>query len=173
MSNEIFRKEALSQVAAPEQLNEYIKVSNPPMWAALAAVALLIVSGAYFAVTAEIPTVVSTYAVSDGSGGYVCLVSASGGVDLKPGMPASIDGTDAVVDSVRGTPLSRSEAGRSLPGGGEYAAWMMKAADWNVRAVLRVEAGGSGVDKTAPALGALVPVSITTAVTRPISFLFN
>lgn len=46
-SNELFRKTAIENVRAPEQLNDYIKVTTPGAWIVLAAV-LLLVGGLLF-----------------------------------------------------------------------------------------------------------------------------
>ncbi len=41
-SNELFRKTAIDNVRTPEQLNDYIKVTTPGVWTALAAVVILL-----------------------------------------------------------------------------------------------------------------------------------
>ncbi|GHV76059.1 hypothetical protein AGMMS49942_08800 [Spirochaetia bacterium] len=45
MAESIFRRESLDHVSSPEQLYDYIRVSNPPMWVVLAAILLLLVAG--------------------------------------------------------------------------------------------------------------------------------
>ena len=40
--NSLFRKTAIENVRAPEQLNDYIKVTTPGAWTALAAVLVLL-----------------------------------------------------------------------------------------------------------------------------------
>ncbi len=47
MKRSIFRKKNLDKVFSPEQLNDYIKVSNPSVWIVLAAVMILLI--AFFA----------------------------------------------------------------------------------------------------------------------------
>ena len=41
-SKQIFRKKTLERVSSPEQLNDYLHVTSPAVWAVLAAVILLI-----------------------------------------------------------------------------------------------------------------------------------
>ena len=41
MDNQIFRKKSLERIASPEQLNDYMRVTNPPVWIVLGAVILL------------------------------------------------------------------------------------------------------------------------------------
>ena len=48
MSEKLFRKQSLDKVTSPEQLNDYVRVSNPGVWMILAAVIILAyASGAY------------------------------------------------------------------------------------------------------------------------------
>ncbi|MBO7709313.1 MAG: hypothetical protein J6S83_02525 [Lachnospiraceae bacterium] len=51
MENEIFRKKSLETLSSPESLNDYMRVTNPSVWAVLAAVILflggLLVWGAF------------------------------------------------------------------------------------------------------------------------------
>ena len=37
MQNQLFREKSLEKVSSPEQLNDYIRVSNPGVWIAVAA----------------------------------------------------------------------------------------------------------------------------------------
>lgn len=39
----IFRKKSLDKVSSPEQLNDYIRVTNPSVWLVLLAIILLLV----------------------------------------------------------------------------------------------------------------------------------
>ncbi|NCB32637.1 MAG: hypothetical protein EOM64_01925 [Erysipelotrichia bacterium] len=41
--NSIFRKESLERVSSPEQLNDYIKVSNSGVWMILIAIIVLLI----------------------------------------------------------------------------------------------------------------------------------
>lgn len=42
---QIFRKSSIDRVSSPEQLNDYIRVSNPSVWMILAAVIVLLAGG--------------------------------------------------------------------------------------------------------------------------------
>ena len=43
MSNTIFRKKSLDRISSPEQLNDYIRVTNPSVWVVLLALVLLLI----------------------------------------------------------------------------------------------------------------------------------
>lgn len=42
MSNPIFRQKSIEKITSPEQINDYIRVSNPSVWMVLAAVIVLL-----------------------------------------------------------------------------------------------------------------------------------
>ena len=44
MKKSVFREKSVTQVASPEQLNDYIRVSTPAAWLVLAAILLLLIS---------------------------------------------------------------------------------------------------------------------------------
>ena len=44
MKKSVFREKSVTQVASPEQLNDYIRVSTPAVWLVLAAILLLLIS---------------------------------------------------------------------------------------------------------------------------------
>ena len=44
MENGIFRKKSLERISSPEQLNDYIKVSNPSIWIVLGAVIIFFIA---------------------------------------------------------------------------------------------------------------------------------
>lgn len=43
MNNQIFRQKSLDRVSSPEQLNDYVRVSNPGVWTILLAVIVLLI----------------------------------------------------------------------------------------------------------------------------------
>lgn len=44
MNNSVFRQSSIDRVQSPEQLNDYIKVSNPSAWIIMIAAIILLVS---------------------------------------------------------------------------------------------------------------------------------
>jgi HlyD family secretion protein len=55
----IFRQAALDRVASPEQLDWLVQVASPRRWLSLAALGLLVTSGAAWSVLAQVPTTVT------------------------------------------------------------------------------------------------------------------
>lgn len=63
-NNDIFRKKSLERISSPEQLNDYIKVSNPSVWLIIIAIFCVIFAGLFWAIFGRIPTTVSVNGIS-------------------------------------------------------------------------------------------------------------
>ena len=64
MNNQIFRKKSIDRMSSPEQLNDYIKVTNPGVWMALAAIVILLVGVCVWGVFGTLETKLSVAAIS-------------------------------------------------------------------------------------------------------------
>ena len=63
MENQLFRKKSLEKVSSPEQLNDYIRVSNPGVWIALTAVIVLLLGACVWGIFGRLETTVGSAAV--------------------------------------------------------------------------------------------------------------
>ena len=63
MNNQLFRKKSLDKVSSPEQLNDYIRVSNPGIWIVLAAVIVLLIGVCVWGVFGRLETTIGSAAV--------------------------------------------------------------------------------------------------------------
>lgn len=63
MANQIFREKSMEKVSSPEQLNDYIRVSNPGVWIALTAVIVLLVGVCVWGIFGRLETTVGSAAV--------------------------------------------------------------------------------------------------------------
>ena len=57
MANSIFRKTSLDRVSNPEQLNDYIRVTNPSVWMIMCAVILLLTGVCVWGVFGQLDTI--------------------------------------------------------------------------------------------------------------------
>ena len=64
MNDKIFRKKSIDRMSSPEQLNDYIKVTNPGVWMALAAIVILLVGVCVWGVFETLETKLTAAAVS-------------------------------------------------------------------------------------------------------------
>ena len=64
MNDKIFRKKSIDRMSSPEQLNDYIKVTNPGVWMALAAIVILLIGVCVWGVFGKLETKLPVAAVS-------------------------------------------------------------------------------------------------------------
>lgn len=67
MENNLFRKSSLDRISSPEQLSEYIKITNPSMWVVLVGILVMLVFAAIWGFTGTIPETVSIQGISEGN----------------------------------------------------------------------------------------------------------
>ena len=96
MKQELFRKTALENLSAPEQLNAALQVTRPRAWIALAAILLILAASVVWSVAGTLPASVEGQGIIIREGGTFNIVSFGNGVvtemtDLKLGDPVRRD----------------------------------------------------------------------------------
>ncbi len=74
--SDLFRKKSMEKVTSPEQLNDYIRVSNPGVWTVLAAVVILLAGACVWGIFGRLDSAVQTAGVCSNSE-IVCYVKES------------------------------------------------------------------------------------------------
>lgn len=74
--SDLFRKKSMEMVTSPEQLNDYIRVSNPGVWTVLAAVVILLAGACVWGVFGHLDSSVQTAGAAE-NGEIVCYVKES------------------------------------------------------------------------------------------------
>ena len=105
MEKEIFRKKSLERVSSPEQLNDYIRVSNPSVWIILIAVIVLLAGVCVWGVFGRLETRLSAAAVAEG-GTVVCYVRESEIGRVETGMEVSAGGQTLSVKEIAAQPVA-------------------------------------------------------------------
>ena len=159
MADSIFRKESLKKVSSPEELNDYIKVTSPGVWLAIAAAAVLLIAGLVWAVFGSLESSVTVTGIAK-DGVIQCYVSDTS--SIREGCSVQIGGKEGTVSSVSARPISR-EAAVEKCGGDEYDVYCLDLSDWNYV----VEIAADGVSD------GLVTASVVTDTVSPITFLFG
>ena len=108
--NQIFRQKSLDQISSPEQLHDYLHVTNPTVWLALAAVILLLVGCLIWVSAASNDVFASaTATVNDGSM-VIQIDDPNMAKTVKSGMRVLVSDTSVKVASVGhnedGTPFA-------------------------------------------------------------------
>lgn len=108
MNDKIFRKKSVDRMSSPEQLNDYIKVTNPGVWMALAAIVILLVGVCVWGVFGTLETKLSVAAVSQ-DGQTVLYVKEDNVASVQENMSVYIGDETYKVTSVSAQPVAVTE----------------------------------------------------------------
>lgn len=99
MENRLFRKETIDRISSPEQLQDYMKVTNPGIWMVLSAVIALLVGLIILASTRNIETLLPVQAVANE--GVVTIALPEGNASgVREGMILRIAGQEIPIDYI-------------------------------------------------------------------------
>lgn len=89
----VFRDKSIERLSSPDQLNDYVKLSDPGIWFILAAIVMALTGACIFGIFGHIDSKVPGVGIVK-EGRMVCLVKKEYGDRFKPGMKAGIDGKE-------------------------------------------------------------------------------
>lgn len=167
MSSTLFRKASLDSISSPEQLDDYIKVSNPGIWMVLASLFILLAAVLVWSIKGGLPTSIHVPGMADG-GTVWCYVNANKAAAIKTGQTVRIQaGGDTINGEVAGVgtvPLSAAEIAADLKS--DY--WAQALAPQGYAVKVAVSPDRKDIpDKT------LLNLSIVTDTVRPVDFLLK
>ena len=114
----IFRKQTMERISSPEQLTDYLRVTNPGIWVILASVLLLLVGLIAWSTVGTLETKVEAKAVVQDHAVQAVPVGADAG-EIRTGLPLRMASREFVISSVDtdqyGRTIARTEA--DLPDG--------------------------------------------------------
>lgn len=105
MNEQLFRKKSIEKVSSPEQLNEYIRVTNPGVWMVLTAIVILLVGVCVWGFTGHLDTTITTAAVAENSE-ITVYVKEADIKSVKAGMKVVIDGKECKITDIPAQPVS-------------------------------------------------------------------
>lgn len=112
----LFRKETMDRISSPEDLTDYLKVTNPGIWIVLAAVIVLL--GGIFACSCA-GTLETTSKATVVVSGHTAVVVTKDNADISQGMILRVSNENVNIASVRtdeyGRPVGLAEV--NLPDG--------------------------------------------------------
>ena len=108
MNDKIFRKKSMDRMSSPEQLNDYIKVTNPGVWMALAAIVILLIGVCVWGVFGTLETKLSVAAVSQ-DGQTLLYVKEDNMASVQENMSVYIGDEIYKVTSVSAQPVAVTE----------------------------------------------------------------
>lgn len=99
MSEEIFRKKSLDRIKSPENLDEYIRVSNPGVWLILISIIVLLLGACAWGIFGHIDsTVPSTVCIENGKA--VCYVAEENISSVRTGLTVTYADCEAVIGRI-------------------------------------------------------------------------
>jgi hypothetical protein len=102
----LFRKTAVERVSSPEQLNDYIRVSNPSIWIVLGAMIMLLASFLIWGIFGTMDTTLETSGYAK-NGVVSCYLTKDGYDKVSTGVSAvKIDGNKYRPNDIPNSPLS-------------------------------------------------------------------
>ena len=160
----IFNKKAAEKLRNPDDLDRYVRVTNPSAWAWIAACAMLLAGLLSWGIFGSVSSSVSaTGAMIDGK--TLCLLPGDEAARVHVGNKANVGGCHQVVADVTQVPISRDEAREML--GSDYLVSALLAGDWAY--VVTFENG----DTSSLTPGVPLTIRITTEREAPITLLFG
>lgn len=154
---QVFRQKSVERISSPEQLNDYVRVSNPSVWMILAAVVFILAGVCVWGIFGRLDTVIDTVGVCR-DGKLTCYVADEDIKTVKMGMKITVNGGDYEISGIAKTPIEVDENFDS------YAMYVgeLKEGEW----VYEVTA-------KAPIESGTYNAKIITNSVSPISFVMN
>lgn len=103
-----FRQKSIERISSPEQLNSFLRVTNPGIWLLLAAVIVLLCGLFAWSMVGNLETVSDGVAVIENGTAQIMITDGSGG-DLGTGMTVRIGDEEYSI-----TTVEKDEYGRKV-----------------------------------------------------------
>lgn len=161
---ELFTEKARSKLRSPDDLNEYVRVTNPSGWVVLAACAVLLFGLFTWGAVGTAETSVQAMGTRM-KDKVACFIPPSRTSRIRVGDTANVDNHLLKVASISSVPVSRGEAHEMLPN--DYLDNTLVTNDWNHVVLLE----GDGIASITE--GIPLEVTITTERVAPLSLVFG
>lgn len=99
MKEEIFRQKSLQRLKSPENLDDYIKVSNPSVWVLLASVIILLAGACVWGFYGRINSILRTRVYAE-KGVVVCYISDNDIFSVKKDMIVCFENYKAAITEI-------------------------------------------------------------------------
>ena len=97
--NEVFRQKSLERISSPEQLTDYLKVTNPGIWVMLAAVIVLLGGLFVWSMVGNLETLTDASALVENGQAQINVTDSSKG-EISSGMTVRIGNDEYRISSV-------------------------------------------------------------------------
>ena len=162
-ASSIFNKKATEKLRSPDDLDKYVRVTNPSVWVVLVACIALIAGLLAWGIFGSVTTSVSATGTVI-SGEAKCFLMADDASRVAVGDDANFGGENMKVSGVTRVPISAGESKDILKS--DYLVSALVKGDWVY--VVSFEGDLSNLDQEIP-----LPVHITTERMAPISLILK
>ena len=101
---DLFRKEAVDRVASPEQLNDYIHVTSPAIWMALAGIILILVGAIVWGIFGSVYTTINCAGTANNRN-LVLYIKTDDRASVRVGMDITVNDQKTVVREISSEPV--------------------------------------------------------------------
>lgn len=108
MKNNIFRNKSIERISSPEQLNDYVRVTNPGIWMAFAAIAALLIGMCVWGFFGKMITTLPSVALVR-EGRAVCFVKEEQIARVQCGMEVRINEEAYHIADISSSPVKAEE----------------------------------------------------------------
>lgn len=161
----IFNQHAAEKLRSPDDLDKYVRVTNPSVWVLLIACIALVLGLLAWGIFGTVSTSVNAMGVNS-NGTTICFLDAKSATHVEVGDQASIDGQTMTVSDISTVPVSRDEARAMVAN--DYLASTLMTEDWAYVVTLEPDSSGTDLKSDVP-----LDVTITTERVAPISLIFS
>jgi hypothetical protein len=165
IGTQMFRETALRKMSSADDLDHYLKVTNPSAWILIGAVAVLIVAGFIWGLTASLPVSTTTTGVIK-NGQIACFLPLDDNATVTTDSKVTAAGRETRIDSVDEDPYSKREVSEAI--GSDYTTESLDLSQWSYKVVVELPNDMSSWEE-----GDDVPVVITMKEVAPLVFLFG
>ncbi len=158
MSKPLFRQKSMEKITSPEQMNDYIRVSNPGIWMVLAAVIVLLAGVCVWGVFGRLDTSLQTGGVCQ-NGRLIVYISEKDFSDISEKAIISVNGNEYALSDIANSPIQLDDSADS------YLLHLSGLAKGDWAYALEVDSSGLA-DGT-------YTVSVITERIKPLDFVLN
>jgi hypothetical protein len=168
----IFREESIDRALSPDQLDQYIKVSNPGIWLVLTALLALFASLLIWGFTGTLPKTLTVNGIMGENEQAICFIDVSAlnkdirGCKAQARIAAAGNAVyDGIVSELSGNPYSAAEIATKYES--DWVTQKLLTGEYSYAVTVDLSGG------PAYTTGEIVGITIITEEVKPIFYLFN
>ena len=162
---QMFRETALRKMSSADDLDHYLKVTNPSAWILIGTVTVLLIAAFIWGLTASLPiTTTTTGVLKDGQ--VVCFLPRDENALATTESKVTAAGNDTHIVSIDSDPYSQREVALEI--GSDYALESLHPSQWSYKVIVALPDELSSWEE-----GDDVPIQVTTKEVAPLAFLLG